>query len=153
MIIEKNMNVKIKVDAEIISAYLNDIDNHSDELAELADKMSDETLSYLTTYYLAKLYQSDKDKYNKYMNIVKQSVEPPENAENYPELSVGDTISITSNIYTLMWGPIEILYKVLVKKDDGYIIQSVESDSIVKFLSTENFYKKYKSGTLKIISK
>lgn len=132
---------------------MNDIDNHSDELSELAEKMSDETLSYLTTYYLAKLYQSDIDKYNKYMNTVKQSVEPSENAENYPELSVGDTISITSNIYAFVWGPIEILYKVRVKKDDGYIIQAVEASSIVKFMSTEDFHKKYKSGTLKIISK
>jgi hypothetical protein len=153
MIIEKNMNVKIKVDAEIISAYLNDIDNHSDELAELADKMSDETLSYLTTYYLAKLYQSDKDMYNKYMNTVKQSVEPPKNSENYPELNVGDTISITSNIYAFAWGPIELLYKVIVKKDDGYIIQAVEASTVVKFLSMGDFHKKYKSGILKIISK
>lgn len=135
MIIEKNMNVKIKVDSEIVSAYLNELDNNSDELAELAEKMSDETLSYITTYYLAKLYQSDKEKYNKYVGYIRSSVEKDSSEKKEPVLHVGDRIIITTDTEMFLLGKVDLLYEIAAVQDDAYIIVSVEWPSIVKRLS------------------
>lgn len=81
MIIKKNMDVKIDIDSEIVSEYFKSCAGNTKEIMSLASAMDETTLTYLTTYYLAKLYDEDRNKYNKFVNTVKEEVEDEKQIE------------------------------------------------------------------------
>lgn len=78
MIIEKNMNVKIKLDSDLVAEYFKECLKDSKELSDIADKIDDNILSYLSAFYIGKLERENPEQYAKFIKFLPR----PENKEN-----------------------------------------------------------------------
>ena len=72
MIIEKNFDMKIKIDTDIVSKYLNELPNILDsakEVDDLIEKCDPEALQYFVGIYMKKLKSDDPDAFNRFIGV------------------------------------------------------------------------------------
>ena len=100
MIIEKNFDMKIKIDTEIVSKYLNEVPNIKDsakELDELIDKCDPAALKYFVARYMQKLKSESPEDFDSFIgkaeeSVVEKSIKDEPNRDH--ELRSGDSIFI-----------------------------------------------------------
>lgn len=103
MIIEKNFDMKIKIDTDIVSKYLNELPNILDsakEVDDLIDKCGPEALQYFVGIYMKKLKLDDPDAFNSFIgadNADRKMSESLEESENKQPFKVGDCLFIQEN--------------------------------------------------------
>ena len=72
MIIEKNFDMKIKIDTDIVSKYLNELPNILDsakEVDDLIEKCDPVALQYFVGIYMKKLKSDDPDAFNRFIGV------------------------------------------------------------------------------------
>ena len=103
MIIEKNFDMKIKIDTDIVSKYLNELPNILDsakEVDDLIEKCDPEALQYFVGIYMKKLKSDDPDAFNRFIGVksannkVSESIKESENDQPF---KVGDWLFIQEN--------------------------------------------------------
>ena len=105
MIIEKNMNIKIDLDSDLVSEYFKHCLDNTTELSNIVDKLDDNILSYIAAYYVGKVSREDPEQYAKFKKFLPHSIddekseinpETKDNAEKEKpiEISVGDTVFV-----------------------------------------------------------
>ena len=103
MIIEKNFDMKIKIDTDIVSKYLNELPNILDsakEVDDLIEKCDPEALQYFVGIYMKKLKSDDPDAFNRFIGVksannkVSESIKESENDQPF---KVGDLLFIQEN--------------------------------------------------------
>ena len=103
MIIEKNFDMKIKIDTDIVSKYLNELPNILDsakEVDDLIEKCDPEALQYFVGIYMKKLKSDDPDAFNSFIgtdNADRKMSESFEESENEQPFKVGDCLFIQEN--------------------------------------------------------
>lgn len=103
MIIEKNFDMKIKIDTDIVSKYLNELPNILDsakEVDDLIEKCDPAALQYFVGIYMKKLKSDDPDAFNSFIganradNKMSESLKESENEQPF---NVGDWLFIQEN--------------------------------------------------------
>ena len=103
MIVEKNFDMKIKIDTDIVSKYLNELPNILDsakEVDDLIEKCDPEALQYFVGIYMKKLKSDDPDAFNRFIGVkstnnkVSESIKESENDQPF---KVGDWLFIQEN--------------------------------------------------------
>ncbi len=103
MIISKNFDMKIKIDTDIVSKYLNELPNILDsakEVDDLIEKCDPEALQYFVGIYMKKLKLDDPDTFNSFIgadNADRKMSESLEESENEQPFKVGDCLFIQEN--------------------------------------------------------
>lgn len=100
MIIEKNFDMKIKVDTDIVSKYLNEVPNIKDsekELDDLIDKCDPAALKYFVARYMQKLKSDSPEDFDSFIGkteepVVEKSIKDKPKRDR--ELRSGDSIFI-----------------------------------------------------------
>ena len=160
MQITRNFDVKVTIKNEDIVRYISELENGSDTCRELLESLQDESLAMFTTYYLAKLYEQDRAKYEKYVGIVKNNIEkdePKKEEIKVPELKAGSIIqyNLNANISatTRLFGECCLKYEVIDVKEDFYILRStLFSNDLLRIIKKADFEKGYKSGRITVVS-
>lgn len=103
MIIEKNFDMKIKIDTDIVSKYLNELPNILDsakEVDDLIEKCDPAALQYFVGIYMKKLKLDDPDAFNSFIgadSTDRKMSESLEESENKQPFNVGDCLFIQEN--------------------------------------------------------
>ena len=103
MIIEKNFDMKIKIDSDIVSKYLNELPNILDsakEVDDLIEKCDPAALQYFVGIYMKKLKLDDPDAFNSFIgadSTDRKMSESLEDSENKQPFNVGDCLFIQEN--------------------------------------------------------
>ena len=103
MIIEKNFDMKIKIDTDIVSKYLNELPNIPDsakEVDDLIEKCAPEALQYFVGIYMKKLKLDDPDAFNSFIganSTDRKMSESLEESENTQLFKVGNYLFIQEN--------------------------------------------------------
>ena len=103
MIIEKNFDMKIKIDSDIVSKYLNELPNILDsakEVDDLIEKCDPAALQYFVGIYMKKLKLDDPDAFNSFIgadSTDRKMSESLEESENKQPFNVGDCLFIQEN--------------------------------------------------------
>ena len=103
MIIEKNFDMKIKIDTDIVSKYLNELPNilnSAKEVDDLIEKCNPEALQYFVAFYMKKLKSDDPDTFNSFIgadSTDRKMSESIEESENTQPFNVGDFLFIQEN--------------------------------------------------------
>lgn len=103
MIISKNFDMKIKIDTDIVSKYLNELPNILDsakEADDLIEKCNPEALQYFVGIYMKKLKSDDPDVFNSFIGVKStdsKMSESLEESENKQPFNVGDCLFIQEN--------------------------------------------------------
>lgn len=103
MIISKNFDMKIKIDTDIVSKYLNELPNILDsakEVDDLIEKCDPEALQYFVGVYMKKLKSDDPDAFNSFIgadSTDRKMSESLEESENKQPFKVGDCLFIQEN--------------------------------------------------------
>lgn len=103
MIIEKNFDMKIKIDTDIVSKYLNELPNILDsakEVDDLIEKCDPEALQYFVGIYMKKLKSDDPDAFNRFIGVKSTNNKVSESikeSEDDQPLNVGDFLFIQEN--------------------------------------------------------
>lgn len=100
MIIEKNFDMKIKVDTDIVSKYLNEVPNIKDsekELDDLIEKCDPAALKYFVARYMQKLKSESPEDFDNFIgkteeSVVEKSIKDEPKRDR--ELRSGDSIFI-----------------------------------------------------------
>lgn len=120
MIIEKNFDMKIKIDTEIVSKYLNEVPNIPDsakELDDLIEKCDPAALKYFVARYMQKLKSDSPEDFNSFIGKTEESVVEKSTKDEHKrdrELRSGDSIFIKDTdigfdlFYTNMWTRYEV---------------------------------------------
>ena len=137
MIIEKNFDMKIKIDTDIVSKYFNELPNIPDsakEVDDLIEKCDPSALHYFVGVYMKKLKSDDPDAFNRFIgadnaegNKMSESLEESENKQPF---NVGDFLFIQENG---LFGFGSMYNK--------YLVTRIESDYVV--LRDGAFARKY----------
>ena len=90
MIIEKNMNIKIDLDSDLVSEYFKHCLDNTTELSNIVDKLDDNILSYIAAYYVGKVSREDPEQYAKFKKFLPHSIDD-EKSEINPETKSSDT--------------------------------------------------------------
>lgn len=100
MIIEKNFDMKIKIDTDIVSKYLNELPNILDsakEVDDLIEKCDPAALQYFVGIYMKKLKSDDPDAFNSFIGANKANNKMSESlkeSENEQPFNVGDWLFV-----------------------------------------------------------
>lgn len=100
MIIEKNFDMKIKIDTDIVSKYLNELPNilnSAKEVDDLIEKCDPEALQYFVGIYMKKLKSDDPDAFNRFIGVKSTNNKVSESikeSEDDQLLKVGDWLFI-----------------------------------------------------------
>lgn len=136
MIIEKNFDMKIKIDTDIVSKYLNELPNILDsakEVDDLIEKCDPAALQYFVGIYMKKLKLDDPDAFNSFIGVKSTNNKVPESlkeSENDQPFNVGDWLFIKgSDLFGFGF-----MY-------DKYIVERIEPDHVV--LRDGAFVRKY----------
>lgn len=136
MIIEKNFDMKIKIDTDIVSKYLNELPNILDsvkEVDDLIEKCDPEALQYFVGIYMKKLKSDDPDAFNSFIGVKSTNNKVPESlkeSENDQPFNVGDWLFIKgSDLFGFGF-----MY-------DKYIVERIEPDYVT--LRDGAFVRKY----------
>ena len=136
MFIEKNFDMKIKIDTDIVSKYLNELPNILDsakEVDDLIEKCDPEALQYFVGIYMKKLKLDDPDAFNSFIGVKSTNNKVPESlkeSENDQPFNVGDWLFIKgSDLFGFGF-----MY-------DKYIVERIEPDYVV--LRDGAFVRKY----------
>ena len=127
MIISKNFDMKIKIDTDIVSKYLNELPNILDsakEVDDLIEKCDPEALQYFVGIYMKKLKSDDPDAFNSFIGVKSTDNKMSESlkeSENDQLFKVGDWLFIPENCL-LGFGP--LMYR-------KYLVAQVEPDYVV----------------------
>jgi hypothetical protein len=103
MIIEKNFDMKIKIDTDIVSKYLNELPNilnSAKEVDDLIEKCDPTALQYFVAFYMKKLKSDDPDTFNSFIgadSTDRKMSESIEESENTQPFNVGDFLFIQEN--------------------------------------------------------
>lgn len=103
MIIEKNFDMKIKIDTDIVSKYLNELPNilnSAKEVDDLIEKCNPEALQYFVGVYMKKLKSGDPDAFNSFIGVKStdnKMSESLEESEDDQPFKVGDCLFIPEN--------------------------------------------------------
>jgi len=103
MIIEKNFDMKIKIDTDIVSKYLNELPNILDsakEVDDLIEKCDPAALQYFVGIYMKKLKLDDPDAFNSFIgadSTDRKMSESLKESENDQPFKVGDCLFIQEN--------------------------------------------------------
>lgn len=103
MIISKNFDMKIKIDTDIVSKYLNELPNIPDstkEADDLIEKCDPSALQYFVGIYMQKLKLDDPNTFNRFIgadNADRKMSESLEESENEQPFKVGDCLFIQEN--------------------------------------------------------
>ena len=136
MIIEKNFDMKIKIDTDIVSKYLNELPNILDsakEVDDLIEKCDPVALQYFVGIYMKKLKSDDPDAFNRFIGVkstnnkVSESLKESEDDQLF---KVGDWLIIQGSGlfgFSLMY--------------DKYLVERIEPDYVV--LRDGAFVRKY----------
>jgi hypothetical protein len=160
MKIKRNFDVTVTIGNDDIVRYMSELENGSDACRELLEAMPDDSLAMFTAYYLAKLYEQDRDKYEKYVNAVRKTIEkdePKKEEIKVPELKEGSIIqyNLKGNSYsvsTKSFGECFLRYEVIAKRDDFYVLRStLFRNDVVKILNKSDFEELYKNKTITVI--
>lgn len=136
MIIEKNFDMKIKIDTDIVSKYLNELPNILDstkEVDDLIEKCDPAALQYFVGIYMKKLKSDDPDAFNRFIGVrgtnnkMSNSIKESENDQPF---NVGDWLFIKESD---LFG-----FGLMYSK---YLVERIESDYVV--LRDGAFARKY----------
>jgi hypothetical protein len=160
MQITRNFDVKVTIKNDDIVRYIKELETGSDTCRELLESLPDESLAMFTTYYLAKLYEQDRAKYEKYVGVVKKNIEkdePKKEEIKVPELKVGSIIQYrmpdSYSSSTRAFGKICLKYEVIAKRDDFYAFRStLFCNDAVMILSKSDFEELYKNKKITVVS-
>lgn len=100
MIISKNFDMKIKIDTDIVSKYLNELPNILDsekEVDDLIEKCDPSALQYFVGIYMKKLKSDDPDAFNTFIGVKSTDSKMSESlkeSENDQLFEVGDWLFI-----------------------------------------------------------
>ena len=126
MIIEKNFDMKIKIDTDIVSKYLNELPNILDpakEADDLIEKCNPEALQYFVGIYMKKLKSDDPDAFNRFIGVKStdnKMYESIKESENDQPFNVGDWLFIKgSDLFGL-----GLMYS-------KYLVERIEPDYVV----------------------
>lgn len=103
MIISKNFDMKIKIDTDIVSKYLNELPNILDsakEVDDLIEKCDPTALQYFVGIYMKKLKSDDPDAFNSFIGanrVDNKMSESLKESENNQPFKVGDWLFIQEN--------------------------------------------------------
>lgn len=136
MIISKNFDMKIKIDTDIVSKYLNELPNILDsakEVDDLIEKCDPEALQYFVGIYMKKLKSDDPDAFNHFIGVdsadnkVSESLKESENDQPF---NVGDWLFIKgSDLFGFGF-----MY-------NKYLVERIEPDYVI--LRDGAFVRKY----------
>lgn len=162
MKIKRNFDVNVTIGNDDIVRYIKELEKGSDACRELLESLPDESLAMFTTYYLAKLYEQDRAKYEKYVGAVKKNIEkdePRKEEIKVPELKSGSIIQYnlnTNNSFsatTRLFGECCLKYEVIDVREDFYILRStLFSNDLLRIIKKADFEKEYKSGKITVVS-
>ena len=160
MEIKRNFNVTVTVKNDDIVRYIKELENGSDACRELLEALPDESLAMFTTYYLAKLYMQDRTKYEKYVGVVKKSLEtdePKKEEIEVPVLKEGSIIKYRlSNSFpatTRLFDDSVLEYEIIAVRDDFYVLRStIFCNDVVRIVTKSDFEKDYKAKKIEIVS-
>ena len=114
MIIEKNMNIKIDLNSDLVSEYFKKCLDNTTELSDIVDKLDTNVLSYIAAYYVGKINRENPEQYAKFKQFLPKSIDEEmtmtneETSNNGTDLivNIGDTVFIqsrhTSPAYVLL---------------------------------------------------
>lgn len=136
MIIEKNFDMKIKVDTDIVSKYLNEVPNIKDsekELDDLIERCDPAALKYFVASYMKKLKSDDPDAFNSFLGVQQKEETPKDESVNgykpRRELREGDSIFLRVNIPFALHSPYWSRYEVTsirdTKSEQAIYVESV----------------------------
>jgi hypothetical protein len=103
MIVEKNFDMKIKIDTDIVSKYLNELPNILDsakEVDDLIEKCDPEALQYFVGIYMKKLKSDDPNAFNRFIGVKSANNKVSESlkeSEDDQPFKVGDWLFIQEN--------------------------------------------------------
>lgn len=126
MIIEKNFDMKIKIDTDIVSKYLNELPNILDsakEVDDLIEKCDPAALQYFVAFYMKKLKSDDPDAFNSFIGVKSTDNKMSESlkeSENDQLFKVGDWLFIKGSD---LFGFGSMYSK--------YLVERIESDYVV----------------------
>lgn len=136
MLIEKNFDMKIKIDTDIVSKYLNELPNILDsakEVDDLIEKCNPEALQYFVGIYMKKLKSDDPDAFNRFIGVSSADNKMSESlkeSENDQPFKVGDWLFIKgSDLFGFGF-----MY-------DKYLVERIEPDYVI--LRDGAFVRKY----------
>ena len=91
MIIEKNMNIKLDIDSQIVAEYLKGCKGNRDEISKLVDCMDIEMLALITSKYLGEMYSKNPYMLKKYIEPFYKlfNKESENDKPDYKNLKVG----------------------------------------------------------------
>lgn len=126
MIVEKNFDMKIKIDTDIVSKYLNELPNILDsvkEVDDLIEKCDPAALQYFVGIYMKKLKSDDPDAFNRFIGVKSANNKVSESlkeSEDDQPFKVGDLLFIQGSGlfgFSLMY--------------DKYLVERIEPDYVV----------------------
>ena len=126
MIIEKNFDMKVKIDTDIVSKYLNELPNILDsakEVDDLIEKCDPTALQYFVGIYMKKLKSDYPDAFNSFIGAkstnskVSESLKESEDDQSF---KVGDWLFIKGSD---LFG-----FGLMYSK---YLVERIESDYVV----------------------
>lgn len=170
MIIEKNMNIKIDLNSDLVSEYFKHCLDNTTELSDIVDKLDTNVLSYIAAYYVGKSSREDPAQYAKFKQFLPKSIDEEKTMTN-EEISnngtdlivnIGDTIFIqsrhTSPAYILLiaghnnfdkWEVADIErsktndYIIMLRSDDKHGIRMMYEDLKHLFTKKELYIAKH----------
>ena len=162
MKIKRNFDVTVTIGNDDIVRYMSELENGSDACRELLEAMPDDSLAMFTAYYLVKLYEQDRAKYEKYVNAVRKTIEkdePKKDEIEVHELKEGSIIqyklkdnSYFTKSFSKHFGEDLLRYEVIATKDDFYVLRSTFLGAdVVKILNKSDFEELYKNKTITVI--
>ena len=91
MIIEKNMNIKLDIDSQIVAEYFKKCKNNPNEISKLVECMDDDTLARITSKYLMDIYAKSPERLKCYIEPFRNlfNEEKKTNTPDYKNLKVG----------------------------------------------------------------